>query len=165
MSINRTAYNALVDDDGSNTVGSPITKALLSSVLLNPIDAALLVVTAVAIVATDFTTSSGTSVDVTGATVTLTTTGGKLLVLWSGPLKAASGASMLTLNLDGVDGAVMAISFATTDNTVTFCWLYTVAAGSHTVKLRARNSVAAATTINGSSICNGTLIALELKTS
>jgi hypothetical protein len=41
MPINRAALTALVDDDGSNTVGSLLTKALLGTVIFDPIDAAL----------------------------------------------------------------------------------------------------------------------------
>jgi hypothetical protein len=41
MSINRAPFNALVDDDGSNTVGSVWNKAAIAGVLLDPIDAAL----------------------------------------------------------------------------------------------------------------------------
>lgn len=39
MSIDRTAYNALVDDDGSNLVGSIWNKNAIKTVLLDPIDA------------------------------------------------------------------------------------------------------------------------------
>lgn len=41
MSIDRTAYNALVDDDGSNLVGSIWNKNAIKTVLLDPIDAQL----------------------------------------------------------------------------------------------------------------------------
>ncbi|MEP7304220.1 MAG: hypothetical protein ABJA98_01755 [Acidobacteriota bacterium] len=41
MPISRVPWAALVDDDGSNTVGTLITKALIASVLLDPIDVAL----------------------------------------------------------------------------------------------------------------------------
>jgi len=44
--INRTPYNALVDDDGSNTVGTPWTKNIVKTVLLDPIDVALALVDA-----------------------------------------------------------------------------------------------------------------------
>jgi|KBSMisStandDraft_5_1062788.scaffolds.fasta_scaffold00317_8 hypothetical protein len=40
MSIDRTNYNALVDDDGSNTVGSIWNKQSIKNVLLDPMDAA-----------------------------------------------------------------------------------------------------------------------------
>jgi len=42
MTIDRTALLALTDDDGSNTVGSVVTKAVLGSVIFDPIDAAIL---------------------------------------------------------------------------------------------------------------------------
>jgi hypothetical protein len=41
MAINRVPFNALVDDDGSNTVGSIWNKLAIKDVLLDPIDAAL----------------------------------------------------------------------------------------------------------------------------
>jgi hypothetical protein len=39
MAIDRTNYNALVDDDGSNLVGTPWTKNIVKTVVLDPIDA------------------------------------------------------------------------------------------------------------------------------
>lgn len=45
MAIDRTNFNALIDDDGSNTTGSPWQKSAIASVLLDPIDAALVAVT------------------------------------------------------------------------------------------------------------------------
>lgn len=41
MPIDRTNYNALVDDDGSNTIGSVWNKLAIKNVLLDPIDVAL----------------------------------------------------------------------------------------------------------------------------
>ena len=41
MAIDRTAYNALVDDDGTGVVGTPWTKNIVKTVLLDPIDAAI----------------------------------------------------------------------------------------------------------------------------
>jgi hypothetical protein len=41
MPIIRTNYNALVDDDGSNLVGSPIVKTTFKDVVLDPVDAAI----------------------------------------------------------------------------------------------------------------------------
>jgi hypothetical protein len=41
MPIDRTAYNALVDDDGTNTVGTVWNKTQIKNVLLDPIDQAL----------------------------------------------------------------------------------------------------------------------------
>jgi hypothetical protein len=42
MALDRTAYNALVDDSGSGTDGTILTKALLASVILDPVDAMLI---------------------------------------------------------------------------------------------------------------------------
>lgn len=39
--INRAPFNALVDDDGSGTKGSPWNKSAIQSVILDPVDAAL----------------------------------------------------------------------------------------------------------------------------
>jgi len=41
MAINRGPWNALVDDDGSNLVGSVWNKAAIKDVLLDPMDAAI----------------------------------------------------------------------------------------------------------------------------
>jgi len=41
MPIDRTNFNALVDDDGSNTVGTPWNKHQIKIVILDPVDAAL----------------------------------------------------------------------------------------------------------------------------
>lgn len=46
MAIDRTNFNALVDDDGSNTTGSVWDKDAIENVLLDPIDAAIAAVTA-----------------------------------------------------------------------------------------------------------------------
>jgi len=49
MAINRGPWNALVDDDGSNLVGSIWNKAAIKTVILDPVDAALPVVPASAV--------------------------------------------------------------------------------------------------------------------
>lgn len=41
MAIDRTQYNLLQDDDGSNTVGTLWTKNIVKTVLLDPVDAAI----------------------------------------------------------------------------------------------------------------------------
>jgi hypothetical protein len=41
VAINRAPFNALIDDDGTNTVGSVWNKAAIEDVLLDPIDDAL----------------------------------------------------------------------------------------------------------------------------
>jgi hypothetical protein len=40
--LDRTAFNALVDDDGSNLVGSPWNKNAIKTVVLDPVDIAIL---------------------------------------------------------------------------------------------------------------------------
>src|SRR5262245_26915415 len=41
ITLDRTAFNALVDDDGSGTTGTPWNKTQIANVILNPTDAAL----------------------------------------------------------------------------------------------------------------------------
>jgi hypothetical protein len=41
MAINRGPFNALIDDDGSNTIGTPWNKAAIQGVILDPVDAAI----------------------------------------------------------------------------------------------------------------------------
>lgn len=41
MAIDRTKYNLLVDDDGTNTVGTVWNKAQIKDVILDPVDAAI----------------------------------------------------------------------------------------------------------------------------
>jgi len=63
MAIDRAPWNALVDDDGSNLVGTIWNKASIKTVLLDPTDAALLIAEGVWVDApvnpADFTTASG----------------------------------------------------------------------------------------------------------
>jgi hypothetical protein len=40
LPINRAPFTALVDDDGSNTIGTPWNKAAIQGVILDPVDAA-----------------------------------------------------------------------------------------------------------------------------
>ena len=42
MAINRAPFNALVDDDGTNTTGTVWEKAQIAGVILDPVDAELL---------------------------------------------------------------------------------------------------------------------------
>jgi hypothetical protein len=165
MAIDRTNYNALVDDDGSNTVGTLWTKNQVKIVLLDPIDVAIAAgVSGSASVTTDFTTTSSTAVDVTGASVTLTTTGGPLLVTYSGPMKQAANFGFLLLNVDGVNGIFRGVCKSATEVTVAFVARLTAAAGSHTVKLRALSGDGVSLlTIGGASIMNGVLTVIELK--
>jgi hypothetical protein len=39
MPVNRAPFNALVDDDGTNTIGTPWNKAAIKGVVLDPVDA------------------------------------------------------------------------------------------------------------------------------
>ena len=39
MALNRAPFNALIDDDGSNTIGTPWNKARIAGVVLDPTDA------------------------------------------------------------------------------------------------------------------------------
>jgi hypothetical protein len=41
MAINRGPFNALVDDDGTGTTGTPWNKAQIAGVILDPVDAAI----------------------------------------------------------------------------------------------------------------------------
>jgi hypothetical protein len=41
MAINRAPFNALVDDDGTGTTGTPWNKSAIQSVILDPVDAAI----------------------------------------------------------------------------------------------------------------------------
>lgn len=113
----------------------------------------------------DFTTMSSSYTDVTGASVTLTTTGGPLLVTYSGPLKSSMDAALLTVALDGSNQNALVVTSSTTDIPVAFTLRLTAAtAGSHTVKLRAKNSTGAGTvTIASSGVANAFLTVTELK--
>jgi hypothetical protein len=65
MAIDRAPFNALVDDDGSNLVGSIWNKAAIAAVILDPADAAFSV-----------TTGTFTPVDVSGAGIVFTVASG-----------------------------------------------------------------------------------------
>jgi hypothetical protein len=41
FAVNRTPFDALVDDDGSNTIGTPWNKQAIKDVILDPVDAAI----------------------------------------------------------------------------------------------------------------------------
>ena len=59
MAIDRTNYNAVVDDDGSNTTGTLWTKYQVKIVILDPIDTLITGWTAVTFNAGDFTAATG----------------------------------------------------------------------------------------------------------
>ena len=114
----------------------------------------------------DFWTASTVLEDVTGMTVTLTTTGKNCLVLWSGPAKMPAGGqqALWDYNLDGTDtGGIKAVATATDHTTITAFYLYTgVSAAAHTFKLRMRTSGGGTGSMNMSSVMNGTFMVIEV---
>ena len=117
-----------------------------------------------ATLAADKTTTSSTmsDVDATDAAITMTTTGGKVLVMWSGPANSGVDFLSMTIMLDTVDGAVMGIIQGIVH--MTFFALYSPAAGSHTWKMRFRNTNnVTSVAINGAANANGQMIAIEFK--
>lgn len=68
MAIDRGPWNALIDDDGSNLVGSIWNKAAIKTVILDPADAAILA-------ASVPTYGTWTPIDASGAGLTFTTIG------------------------------------------------------------------------------------------
>jgi len=112
---------------------------------------------------TDVSTTSSTLADVTGMSVTMTTSGGKVLVLVSFPMKCTGAQGLTTINFDGVDGAILSVATAADETTVSYSALYSPSAASHTWKLRFRNSNNLSTiSMNMSSVMNGSIIAIEL---
>jgi hypothetical protein len=88
-------------------------------------------------------TSSTSYVDVdsTNLSVTIETTGGDILVTFSGSgsMAAAGNFGYLTISLDGVDqwtGGITVATVAGYQGMSFAVWLIGVAAGSHTIKLR-----------------------------
>lgn len=105
MAIDRTVYNATVDDSGSNLDGTLMNKAEYASMLLDPIDGAL---ADPAICECRLTLTSGlpiTTADVTGATnVYITPYKGNRIALyctggWSGSIWAARTFTEITKTL------------------------------------------------------------------
>lgn len=95
----------------------------------------------------DFTTSSATFVDVTGAEVTISLTGTTARVVCMGSLKVTTigHKAVINISVDGTDVTTDADAFVFTvdsQNGYAFCVVYTVTgltAGSHTFKMRAKN--------------------------
>lgn len=83
MAINRTNFNLLVDDDGSNLVGTIWDKAHIKDVILDPVDAALLTVVgnATAFTVTD-TSGAGLGTLGVGRYIRL----GQIVVIWAQPI-------------------------------------------------------------------------------
>lgn len=112
---------------------------------------------------TNISTTSNSLQDVTGLSVTLTTKASEVMVFVSIPMKTSSGAGLATINFDTVDGSILATTSSTTDQTLTFFARYSVSAGSHTWKVRYRNSDGVSTiSLNMSSIQAGTIAVVVL---
>lgn len=117
---------------------------------------------------TDQSTTSSAFSDVTGTSITFTKAGDanttNILVLYSGPAVVVANTLLMTFNMDAVDGSTLATSSLTSNITMTFLSLYTsLAAGSHTVKARFRNNDnVSSVSINGSSVANASIVALEV---
>jgi hypothetical protein len=100
------------------------------------------------------TTTSTTPVDMTGATVTFTTTGGRVLLLFAGYAgnSGANGYTALTLVQDG--GSLGELAVVTSATAAAFCnvgmsTVSTPAAGSHTWKIQWRVSGGTSTLYSG----------------
>lgn len=70
MAIDRTKYNALIDDDGSNTVGTVWNKQQIKDVILDPVDAALVATPPAAHHLTHETGGSDVITKIDGASIT-----------------------------------------------------------------------------------------------
>jgi hypothetical protein len=113
---------------------------------------------------TNFSTSSTSLVDVTGATVTLTTQGGILLVFFSGPAHVSASAASFLLDIDG-GGPILAVVRSTVSD-MPLGFVYNAgarAAGPHTIKLRAAMAAAGTLSMNFGGVANGSLVVVELK--
>lgn len=122
---------------------------------------------------TDFTTSSATYVDVTSMSVAMTTAGGDLLVLVDLGLfynDTLGDNAIACLNLDGVDSDPQGMAYwrnangtNVNINSLPIMHRFTgVAAGAHTVKLRAKQSVGGTVHL-GASVVGSQMIVLEVK--
>lgn len=91
---------------------------------------------------TDFSTTSTVNTDITGMSVNITTTGGNLLVVAFGEFNGGGGYSAsLAISVDGADYDVGEnTSGSHVSQYVCGFRVFTVAAGSHTVKLRCRTA-------------------------
>jgi hypothetical protein len=158
----------LVDDDGSNTTGTLVNVALLRQLETN-INAGLgtpIRQTVSASPTGDFSTSSTSLVDVTNATITVTTgASAKVLLLVTVPCAIASGTAYFDWNLDGVDGgAIQGVVSSTTIATLTLAKLFSgLSAAAHVFKLRVRSSAGGAITMSMTSFMNGSMTALEFR--
>lgn len=115
----------------------------------------------------DFTTTSTTLVDLTNATITITTKAGStVLLLLTVPLKISTTAdqALIDWNKDGSDdGSVQGVSANADWTTVTLFKRYTgLTAASHTFKVRCRTNGGNTLSSSMSSIMAGTLMAIEV---
>jgi hypothetical protein len=116
----------------------------------------------VADITTTVSTTSLTMVDLTGASVSLTTVGGPTVAWWSGPVSAAAGGVFLTFALDGVEvgsNAFVASGGSFVPTTLHYIWI--PSAGAHTIKVRWRVS-AGTGTVDGTT-ARATLTVVEFK--
>lgn len=114
---------------------------------------------------TDFTTTSATYVDVTSATVTLTTSGRNVFILYTGPVIVNGGIASFTFAVDGVDsGTVFGVhSLVTYITMLSVSTLLIPSAGAHTFKLRAKITGANTLTMSGASQATGSLSVSEAR--
>lgn len=95
MAIDRTNYNALVDDDGSNLVGTLWTKNIVKTVLLDPIDADLALKATLASPALTGTPTAPTAAAATNTTQLATT------AMVQAAIAAAGGGGGVTGSVQG----------------------------------------------------------------
>jgi hypothetical protein len=123
---------------------------------------------ATATITGDITTTSTSFTDATGLTVTITTTGGDVLVWFSGAVSIGSAAEIdVTLNVDGsAQGGTRGLAwtnFSSASNPVTISFVWRVAApsaGSHTYKIQWKSPGAGTATMYGNP--NSTIVVQEL---
>ena len=104
---------------------------------------------------TTINTTSTSFVDITGADVTITTTGGRIMIGFHTPHTASGGSTTyFTITIDGVEvsGHANGVALVTSGGTSQMSFVYltaALAAGAHTVKIRWRvDSGARTATIN-----------------
>lgn len=154
-------------------VGELVTKSIMDSHLRNNFDFLRTPPGASATLNADLSTTSTSFVDITSATATITTQGGKIMAFFYHTLSTASGVNenaFLRLMLDGT--AVGATQHVVRANGVSSLADYVpvvliassggaLAAGSHTIKMQWRSSGGASISLPGASVANGRFIAVE----